>query len=564
MNKEYSEEEFFSKISQQPAFCGLRTIQKYESLSDVGLVDSTGKKYRLHKTILGFNSDYFLSIFNDKDFSKGEDRSNPIQWEFKKTDSVLPNVIHFFYSGEILVNPKNWASLFSCALQLKASKLLSIMENRFKETIQVNNIMEYFFGCLEFEETQKPAYYNQKFNPLSFCIDLIAKKYYFYRFIDEIFSSKVPFSILKRIFKSFDPESLKNLEKRKEALSCNLLNYCITTQMLKSQEEIDFVHQFVSKFGYVHQEGAFLYLQFLKKYQFQKKLEKKEWEELEEEIITNINDSYYCIKFFNYYYISSENFMKMIEFANTNDETRIVIESIKFIESKKETGITKDEISRILDILQLRFVSKEGIKHLNACELIKSHCATKLCELYCCQLTESNLPMVKLRNRRLTRWISQKSPRLNLSCNKKIVSIHEENWRNVYGDLKIDSKGIYSWKIKILKNPKHADFTIGIGDKNEKDSIFIGSGCREWVIDKSLKPYNNGTFSTSYADEEKGIINDGDVIEVCLDLLDIRKGKLSFFLNGKPLGINFLNISPPIYPACSVKSIKSPTTLQIL
>ena len=106
------------------------------------------------------------------------------------------------------------------------------------------------------------------------------------------------------------------------------------------------------------------------------------------------------------------------------------------------------------------------------------------------------------------------------------------------------SAGKFSWKIKISKSMKKANYRIGVAEKSlDLDSSFITASFWGFNPGYAYK-FVKGFCPTNWGKKA----NEGDIIEVQLQFTN-GKGALSFYINGESLGVLAEDLDPPLYPA---------------
>jgi hypothetical protein len=77
-----------------------------------------------------------------------------LEWHFDDPDKVLPLVLRFFYSQKLEVSVETWCSVYACAWQLQATKLLELLKDYFVHTVTPENSLLFLLQSCLHEETR--------------------------------------------------------------------------------------------------------------------------------------------------------------------------------------------------------------------------------------------------------------------------------------------------------------------------------------------------------------------------------------------------------------------------
>ena len=104
-----------------------KVLRKEQKLFDITLATDDDHQMQAHKVILAAGSDFFSDIFSQ--FVE----TNMLVCLNGITSSDLDNIIHFLYSGEILVTQEEFDTFMEAARELKIKGLLNM-----KDGIEIN------------------------------------------------------------------------------------------------------------------------------------------------------------------------------------------------------------------------------------------------------------------------------------------------------------------------------------------------------------------------------------------------------------------------------------------
>ncbi|KAG6961946.1 hypothetical protein JG687_00007428 [Phytophthora cactorum] len=127
----------------------------------------------------------------------------------------------------------------------------------------------------------------------------------------------------------------------------------------------------------------------------------------------------------------------------------------------------------------------------------------------------------------------RKGPYLKLEARDTRLSlVRDKGWQTAIGVARFDG-GIHIWEVRISFVTASSNIFLGIGRRDVRFDSYLGKDNRGWGWIGNRALWHNGSKQRgTYGDKFKT----GDTIRLTLDL---RRGTLSYALNGKDLGVAF-------------------------
>ncbi|CAH0477266.1 unnamed protein product [Peronospora belbahrii] len=126
-----------------------------------------------------------------------------------------------------------------------------------------------------------------------------------------------------------------------------------------------------------------------------------------------------------------------------------------------------------------------------------------------------------------------KGPYLKLdSRDKRLSLVRDKGWQVAIGVARCDS-GVYIWEVRISFVTASSNIFLGIARRDVRMDSYLGKDNRGWGWIGNRALWHNGSKQRgAYGDKFKT----GDIVRLTLNL---RRGTLSYALNGKDLGVAF-------------------------
>ncbi|ETK80662.1 hypothetical protein L915_13726 [Phytophthora nicotianae] len=127
----------------------------------------------------------------------------------------------------------------------------------------------------------------------------------------------------------------------------------------------------------------------------------------------------------------------------------------------------------------------------------------------------------------------RKGPYLKLEARDTRLSlVRDKGWQTAIGVARFDG-GIHIWEVRISFVTASSNIFLGIGRRDVRLDSYLGKDNRGWGWIGNRALWHNGSKQRgTYGDKFKT----GDIVRLTLDL---RRGTLSYALNGKDLGVAF-------------------------
>ncbi|KAG1690342.1 hypothetical protein DVH05_028222 [Phytophthora capsici] len=127
----------------------------------------------------------------------------------------------------------------------------------------------------------------------------------------------------------------------------------------------------------------------------------------------------------------------------------------------------------------------------------------------------------------------RKGPYLKLEARDTRLSlVRDKGWQTAIGVARFDG-GVHIWEVRITFVTASSNIFLGIGRRDVRLDSYLGKDNRGWGWIGNRALWHNGSKQRgTYGDKFKT----GDVVRLTLDL---RRGTLSYALNGKDLGVAF-------------------------
>ncbi|KAK1948183.1 putative E3 ubiquitin-protein ligase HERC1 [Phytophthora citrophthora] len=127
----------------------------------------------------------------------------------------------------------------------------------------------------------------------------------------------------------------------------------------------------------------------------------------------------------------------------------------------------------------------------------------------------------------------RKGPYLKLEARDTRLSlVRDKGWQTAIGVARFDG-GVHIWEVRITFVTASSNIFLGIGRRDVRLDSYLGKDNRGWGWIGNRALWHNGSKQRgTYGDKFKT----GDVVRLTLDL---RRGTLSYTLNGKDLGVAF-------------------------
>ncbi|RHY34166.1 hypothetical protein DYB32_004179 [Aphanomyces invadans] len=127
----------------------------------------------------------------------------------------------------------------------------------------------------------------------------------------------------------------------------------------------------------------------------------------------------------------------------------------------------------------------------------------------------------------------RKGPYIKLDNRDTRMSLtRDKGWQSAIGVARFDS-GVHTWEVKIAMVTASSNVFLGIARKDVRFDSYLGKDNRGWGWIGNRALWHNGSKQRGTYGEK---FKTGDVIRMVLDL---KRGTLSYALNGKDLGVAF-------------------------
>ncbi|RHY55188.1 hypothetical protein DYB30_001880 [Aphanomyces astaci] len=127
----------------------------------------------------------------------------------------------------------------------------------------------------------------------------------------------------------------------------------------------------------------------------------------------------------------------------------------------------------------------------------------------------------------------RKGPYIKLENRDTRMSLtRDKGWQTAVGVARFDS-GVHTWEVKIAMVTASSNVFLGIARKDVRFDSYLGKDNRGWGWIGNRALWHNGSKQRGTYGEK---FKTGDVIRMVLDL---KRGTLSYALNGKDLGVAF-------------------------
>ncbi|KAL8008320.1 putative vacuolar protein sorting-associated protein [Plasmopara halstedii] len=127
----------------------------------------------------------------------------------------------------------------------------------------------------------------------------------------------------------------------------------------------------------------------------------------------------------------------------------------------------------------------------------------------------------------------RKGPYLKLEVRDTRMSlVRDKGWQTAIGMARFDG-GIHIWEVRIVFVTTSSNIFLGIARRDVRLDSYLGKDNRGWGWIGNRALWHNGSKQRgTYGDK----FNTGDIVRITLDL---RRGTLSYALNGRDLGVAF-------------------------
>jgi hypothetical protein len=127
---------------------GFAEFRHTGALADA-IVVVEGVKYRLHRLILSFSSDFFAAIFKS-DFK--ENTTREVHVKFPDPKNVFPTVLKYMYGGRVSITPQNAIPLLQQTEQLLIPSLGQQCRDFIKSHLNSKTAFDILLDALEFQQ----------------------------------------------------------------------------------------------------------------------------------------------------------------------------------------------------------------------------------------------------------------------------------------------------------------------------------------------------------------------------------------------------------------------------
>ncbi len=135
-----------------------------ERFSDFTL-EANGKQYRVHRLILAFASEYFAELLSEKNQHKVRD--NKIVLETPDPENVMPDIVRYMYTSEIVISAEKAVPLLAMADLYCITELKLELSNYISRNVRRENAVTLLRKALRFHADQIAAR----------CIDVVASNF---------------------------------------------------------------------------------------------------------------------------------------------------------------------------------------------------------------------------------------------------------------------------------------------------------------------------------------------------------------------------------------------------
>ncbi|KDO29266.1 hypothetical protein SPRG_19926 [Saprolegnia parasitica CBS 223.65] len=127
----------------------------------------------------------------------------------------------------------------------------------------------------------------------------------------------------------------------------------------------------------------------------------------------------------------------------------------------------------------------------------------------------------------------RKGPYIKLDARDTRLSLtRDKGWQSAIGVARFDS-GVHTWEVKISFVTASSNIFLGIARKDVRFDSYLGKDNRGWGWIGNRALWHNGSKQRGTYGEK---FKTGDVVRL---ILDLKRGTLSYALNGKDLGVAF-------------------------
>ena len=115
--------------------------------SDLTLVAGDGRKYRVHRLIIAYSSEYFHNLLLQKEFKMMQE----LQLDISDPHDVFAEVLNYMYQGEVVINSDNSIPLLALADKLEMKDLKTRTSQYIAANIRRENCISMFKRAFEFD-----------------------------------------------------------------------------------------------------------------------------------------------------------------------------------------------------------------------------------------------------------------------------------------------------------------------------------------------------------------------------------------------------------------------------
>lgn len=138
-----------SSVGQHHLFrAGFTEFRHTGVLSDVTVIVE-GKRYRLHRLILAFSSDFFAALFQSE---FRETISREVNIKFPDPKGVFPSVLKYMYGGRIDITPNNAIPLLQQTEQLLIPTLAQRCRAFIHQHLNSRTAFDILLDAIEFNQ----------------------------------------------------------------------------------------------------------------------------------------------------------------------------------------------------------------------------------------------------------------------------------------------------------------------------------------------------------------------------------------------------------------------------
>ncbi|KAL0488428.1 E3 ubiquitin-protein ligase TRIM [Acrasis kona] len=143
------------------------------------------------------------------------------------------------------------------------------------------------------------------------------------------------------------------------------------------------------------------------------------------------------------------------------------------------------------------------------------------------------------------------------SCADGIILCKNRNYFEYWGTVTCDyvmaEPKLYYFEIEIMRSYNN-DIMIGVLDKSRMNNLAkLGNGdnsISSWGLYCKNGRLRHNNIKSTYMHKQSDSFN---VVGVVVDLTNVEAGKLYFLVDGRPMGLAYNNLKPPLSPAVSLK-----------